>query len=115
MTLNRIQLAAVMAAAVLVVTSATAQQTRNRQPLGDGPWTFDTFEPNTRIRVSIVGKGLSHPYGMAFLPGGDILVTERPGRLRIIRQGVLDPKRWSWVDCWISPSAPNSPRITWST
>ena len=28
---------------------------------------------------------------MAFLPGGEILVTERPGRLRIVRNGVLDP------------------------
>jgi glucose/arabinose dehydrogenase len=29
---------------------------------------------------------------MAFLPNGDMLVTERPGRLRVIRQGVLDPE-----------------------
>jgi aldose sugar dehydrogenase len=92
MKLNRIRLAAALAAAILAATGARAQETRNRPPLGDGPWTFDTFEPNTRIRVSIVAKGLSHPYGMAFLPGGDILVTERPGRLRIIRQGVLDPE-----------------------
>ena len=92
MKLNRIRLAAALTAALLAATGARAQEARTRPPLGDGPWTFDTFEPNTRIRVSIVAKGLSHPYGMAFLPGGDILVTERPGRLRIIRQGVLDPK-----------------------
>jgi glucose/arabinose dehydrogenase len=36
-------------------------------------------------------KGLDHPWGIAFVPGGDQLVTERPGRLRIIRNGVLDP------------------------
>jgi hypothetical protein len=29
---------------------------------------------------------------MAFLPNGDVLVTERPGRLRIVRAGVLDPR-----------------------
>ena len=92
MKLNRIRLAAALAAVLLAATGGRAQEARTRPPLGDGPWTFDTFEPNTRIRVSIVAKGLSHPYGMAFLPGGDILVTERPGRLRIIRQGVLDPK-----------------------
>ena len=34
---------------------------------------------------------LEHPWSLAFLPNGDILVTERPGRLRIIRNGVLDP------------------------
>jgi aldose sugar dehydrogenase len=89
---NRIRFAAVVAAAVLAAAGGWAQESRTRPPLGDGPWTFDTFEPNTRIRVSIVAKGLSHPYGMAFLPGGDILVTERPGRLRLIRNGVLDPK-----------------------
>ncbi len=81
-----------IAAAVFTMAGGMAQQARTRPPLGDGPWTFDTFEPNTRIRVSIVAKGLSHPYGMAFLPGGDILITERPGRLRLMRDGVLDPK-----------------------
>lgn len=38
----------------------------------------------------IVG-GLEHPWGLAFLPAGHILVTERPGRLRLIREGALVP------------------------
>ena len=38
--------------------------------------------------VSVV-DGLEHPWSLAFLPGGDMLVTERPGRLRIVRQGTL--------------------------
>ena len=42
-------------------------------------------------------KGLSHPWALAFLPDGDILVTERPGRLRIVRRGVLDPHAISGV------------------
>ena len=88
---NRIHFAAAVAAALLAA-GAGAQEPRPYHPLGDGPWTFDTFEKNTRIRVSVVAKGLSHPYGMAFLPDGDILVTERPGRLRLIHNGVLDPK-----------------------
>jgi glucose/arabinose dehydrogenase len=41
--------------------------------------------------VSVLTKGLDHPWGIAFLPDGDMLVTERPGRLRVIRDGVLDP------------------------
>lgn len=41
------------------------------------------------FRVATVVEGLSHPWGMAFLPGGDILVTERDGRLRIVRNGKL--------------------------
>ncbi len=43
------------------------------------------------FRVVTVAEGFVNPWGIAFLPGGDILVTERPGRLRIIRDGVLDP------------------------
>ena len=36
-----------------------------------------------------VAEGLIHPWSIAFLPGGDMLVTERPGRLRIVRNGEL--------------------------
>ncbi|HEV2148822.1 MAG TPA: PQQ-dependent sugar dehydrogenase [Longimicrobiaceae bacterium] len=43
-------------------------------------------------RVVTVAEGLEHPWGMAFLPGGDVLVTERPGRLRVVRGGVLAPE-----------------------
>jgi len=60
-------------------------------PLGAGPWVFDTAEQH-KIRVSVVTKGLSHPWAIAFLPDGPMLVTERPGRLRIVRNGVLDPQ-----------------------
>ncbi|MBP9943359.1 MAG: PQQ-dependent sugar dehydrogenase [Desulfomicrobium sp.] len=42
-----------------------------------------------RFRVTTVAGGLEHPWSLAFLPGGDMLVSERPGRLRIIRGGVL--------------------------
>ena len=42
-------------------------------------------------RVVTVAEGLYNPWAMAFLPGGDILVTERPGRLRIVRNGRLLP------------------------
>ena len=40
-------------------------------------------------RVVRVAEGLQNPWSIAFLPGGDILVTERPGRLRVIRNGQL--------------------------
>ena len=43
------------------------------------------------FRVVTVAEDLDHPWSMAWLPGGEMLITERPGRLRIIRGGVLDP------------------------
>jgi len=42
-----------------------------------------------KIRVVRIADGLESPWSMVFLPSGDILVTERPGRLRIIRNGKL--------------------------
>jgi glucose/arabinose dehydrogenase len=60
-------------------------------PLSAGPWVFDTAEQR-KIRVSVVTRGLSHPWAVAFLPDGRMLVTERPGRLRVVRDGVLDPR-----------------------
>lgn len=43
------------------------------------------------FRVVTVVDGLEVPWGMVFLPDGDLLITERPGRLRIVRDGVLLP------------------------
>jgi len=60
-------------------------------PLGAGPFVFDTAEQH-RIRVTVVTRGLVHPWSLVFLPDGSMLVTERPGRIRVVRAGVLDPK-----------------------
>jgi glucose/arabinose dehydrogenase len=38
------------------------------------------------VRVETVAKGLEHPWALAFLPDGRILVTERPGRLRMVER-----------------------------
>ena len=43
-------------------------------------------------RVVTVADGLVQPWSIAFLPGGDALITERPGRLRILRNGKLLPQ-----------------------
>lgn len=42
------------------------------------------FGAEKPYRVVTVAKGLEHPWGMTFLPDGRMLVTERPGRLRIV-------------------------------
>lgn len=41
-------------------------------------------------RITVV-ENLEHPWGFTWLPEGSILITERSGRLRIVREGVLDP------------------------
>src|SRR5262245_38095084 len=72
------------------------------QPLGAGPFTYHTAEQQD-IRVTVFTRGLEYPYSLAFLPNGEMLVTERAGRLRAIRNGKLDPNpvpggppsRWS--------------------
>src|SRR5262245_45580203 len=57
--------------------------------LADGPIPLETgIERKLRI---VVTKGFNQPWSMAFLPTGEILVSERPGRLRIVRNGALDP------------------------
>jgi len=44
------------------------------------------------FRLVVLVKRLDHPWGLAFLPDGDLLVTERPGRLRRVHAGALDPR-----------------------
>jgi glucose/arabinose dehydrogenase len=51
---------------------------------------FDTEQASFRV-VEVVG-GLEHPWALAFLPNGRMLVTERPGRLRLVVDGQLVPE-----------------------
>lgn len=65
--------------ATFVVPSAGAAQTGAPQP-----------SVLTEARAELVASGLEHPWGLAFLPAGDILVTERPGRIRhVTKSGVV--------------------------
>jgi len=73
-------------------------------PLGDGPFLVESVRPEHRtLRVVVVARGLEQPWSIAFLPDGDMLVTERPGRLRLIRDGVLDPNPVRGVPAVHSP------------
>ena len=90
-----------LAGALLLAAAAGAapQQDREEEPPGlpavplpDEPLVLNTHAI-AEVRVVVVARGLSHPWSMAFLPDGGILVTERDaGRLRMIRDGVLDPE-----------------------
>jgi aldose sugar dehydrogenase len=78
-----------LGALILAVATLGAQASRSSPPPPALPHTFFTAEQP--IRVVPIVTGLSHPWSLAFLPDGNMLVTERAGRLRIIRNGVLDP------------------------
>ena len=61
-------------------------------PLPSGTFFSQSAEPAARrLRITPI-RGLSHPWSLAFLPDGVILITERAGQLRVVRDGVLDPK-----------------------
>jgi glucose/arabinose dehydrogenase len=61
------------------------------KPLGDGPFEYATAE-GMDIRVVVLTKAIEFPTSVNFLPDGGILVTTRPGQLRILRDGKLDPE-----------------------
>lgn len=59
-------------------------------PLPPGPSTFDTAQH--RITVTTVVNGLSRPFALAFLPNGAMLISEKTGTLRMVKDGVLVPQ-----------------------
>ncbi len=68
--------------AFVLVSTASARQ--------NGSQILEFKTDTKTIRVVPIAKALDSPWSMVFLPGGDILVTERPGRLRLIHNGKLD-------------------------
>lgn len=50
---------------------------------------FETKSKDVKFRVETVATGLEVPWALAWLPNGDMLITERPGRVRIIEKGKL--------------------------
>jgi glucose/arabinose dehydrogenase len=71
------------AALVACVALASVAEARAQEP---GEFRRSQYHD---YRVVTVADGLENPWSIAFLPDGDMLVTERPGRLRIVRDGVL--------------------------
>ncbi|MGV3770090.1 MAG: PQQ-dependent sugar dehydrogenase [Sphingobium phenoxybenzoativorans] len=80
---RRWALAAVSALAMagMALTACTPGPATEKQAVAEpGHWAEQLIE------------GLDHPWAMTWLPNGDMLITERPGRLRVVRNGALDPK-----------------------
>lgn len=74
-------LAFVVASSFASATEATAQS-----PIHSNERWAHAF------RVDTVAEGFEDPWSVAFLPNGDLLVTEKPGRLRVVSDGVLRPE-----------------------
>ena len=64
-------------------------------PTSNSPNASAVAQPTTSVSTDVqkttVLEGLERPWSIAWLPDGAMLITERPGRLRIVRKGVLDP------------------------
>jgi aldose sugar dehydrogenase len=85
----RIRLAAL--ALCLLPLTLLAQIGVPARPLPDSPFVIDTAEQGS-VRVTVM-KGLTLPWDLAFLPNGDLLVTERTNaQLRVVRDGAVDPE-----------------------
>jgi glucose/arabinose dehydrogenase len=87
--------ALIVLGAALLGAATSAQQTPQpgapaKDTLPDGPQVFSSTAQKFRV---VPTKGLERPFSLAFLPDGSMLVTERAGRLRIVRNGVLDPEQ----------------------
>ena len=83
-------LRAVLISAALVAIAAPASAQRGgiqAAPLPDAPWEYQTAAAN--VRVSVLASGLENPWSLEFLPDASILITERNGRLRHFKDGVL--------------------------
>lgn len=59
---------------------------RGQKPAFEGQTRAPVIDDNIRLKTRVIADGLEHPWGMAELPDGSWLVTERPGRLRVISQ-----------------------------
>ena len=74
--IRRVLLALSSCALMAIASVSTAQTSEYRSMLHD-------------FQITPVAEGLEVPWSMAWLTNGDMLITERPGRLRIVRNGTL--------------------------
>ena len=95
-------------ACVFVTLMIALTTTRAQVPVVPDSTPPVVFEANggVKIRVVTLATGLVHPWSIAFVDGRTMLVAEQSGRLRIIRNGVLEPQA-----AWTAPSATGTDKL----
>jgi aldose sugar dehydrogenase len=82
--------------------TSNAQETTAQQPSSNSECTLveNNFGASGTVNVAVeeVVAGLEVPWGIAFLPNGEMLVTERAGRIRLVRDGELYPSSVATID-----------------
>ncbi len=98
----------------------------DQRPAFPGQTRACAIKSNVAFDVVVLAKGLEHPWAVEPLPGGDLLVTERPGRLRIVTAtGELGPpiaglptvdarRQGGLLDVALSPAFDSDRTIYWS-
>lgn len=56
----------------------------NQQPAFAGQTRAPAVRTRTSVQTTVVAHGLNHPWALAFLPNGHMLITEKPGAMRVI-------------------------------
>jgi len=97
-----------------------------QKPAFPGQTRICGVESNVAFEVTVVARGLEHPWAVEPLPGGDLLVTERPGRMRVVSAAgkvgqplanlpPVDAKgQGGLLDVALSPSFESDRTIYWS-
>jgi glucose/arabinose dehydrogenase len=98
----------------------------NQKPAFPEQTRAPVSKTNVSFTVTTIAKGLDHPWGIAFLPDGRMLVTERAGRLRVVSvDGTLSPpvqglpavdarNQGGLLDVALDPQFDQNHRIYWS-
>ncbi|HTV00630.1 MAG TPA: PQQ-dependent sugar dehydrogenase [Luteitalea sp.] len=76
-------------ALVIYIREGQARARTGRLPAGPPPFPERFTSERHAFRAEVIASGLDTPWGLEFLPDGALLVSERPGRLRTIRKGVV--------------------------
>src|SRR3954471_6626727 len=87
-----------IAAVVIAIGALTAHRGVQQTPPAAQPTTV--ADPNGQViksekqtfKIEVVAREIETPWAIAFLPDGRLLITERPGRLRIVEKGKLLPE-----------------------